>query len=58
MVALLDKDLAPCLEDAPRLGPELPVLELIKGFYASIVEHSDGRQDAAALIARFDRPGE
>jgi 3-hydroxyisobutyrate dehydrogenase-like beta-hydroxyacid dehydrogenase len=36
-IALLGKDLAICLEEAERLGLELPILDLVKGFYAEIV---------------------
>ncbi len=45
-IALLDKDLALCREEAARLGLELPVLDLVKGFYADIVEKGDGQRDA------------
>ncbi len=53
-ISLLDKDLGLCLEEAARLGLELPVLELVKGFYADIVEQGEGQHDAAALIVRLD----
>ena len=54
-VALLDKDLALCIEEAARLELELPILDLVKGFYADIVQMGDGHQDAAALIARLEQ---
>ena len=47
------KDLGMCIDHAQRLGIELPITELIDGFYAQLQNRGKGRLDTAALIERM-----
>ena len=49
------KDLAICLEEAARNGAELPITEIVNGFYGEIQEMGGGRWDTSSLIRRFTR---
>jgi 3-hydroxyisobutyrate dehydrogenase len=44
------KDLAIALAEARRNGVELPVTELVDGYYAEVQAQGGGRQDTSALI--------
>jgi 3-hydroxyisobutyrate dehydrogenase len=61
-VEWMRKDLAMCLEEAERLGVELPVASLVNDFYGDVVEMGGKRWDTSSLIARLrargDRPRE
>ena len=52
-VALLFKDLAICLNEAHTMGIELPVAEMVEGFYGEIIGYGGGSSDAAILINRL-----
>jgi 3-hydroxyisobutyrate dehydrogenase len=50
------KDLAIALEEARKNGLDLPVTELIDGYYAEVQAQGGGRQDTSALIRHlFER---
>jgi len=51
------KDLAIALEEAQRLGADLPVARLVDGFYAEIQAAGGGRWDTSSLIARLSQAG-
>jgi 3-hydroxyisobutyrate dehydrogenase len=44
------KDLAIALEEARERGLELPVTELVDGYYAEVQAQGGARQDTSALI--------
>ena len=52
-VALLYKDLAICLAEAHHKGIDLPVAEMVEGFYGEIIGEGDGGSDASMLIRRL-----
>ena len=47
------KDLRICLEEAKRNGAELPVTEIVAGYYAEISAGGYGRNDTSSLIRRL-----
>jgi len=47
------KDLAICMEEAERNGAQLPVAELVDGFYADVQALGGSRWDTSSLIARL-----
>ncbi|MBB6227737.1 3-hydroxyisobutyrate dehydrogenase [Polymorphobacter multimanifer] len=47
------KDLGLVLAEAARLGVELPVTELVDGYYAEVQAMGGGRDDTSSLIRRF-----
>jgi 3-hydroxyisobutyrate dehydrogenase-like beta-hydroxyacid dehydrogenase len=49
------KDLGIALAEAESNGSQLPVAELVDGFYAEIQEMGGGRWDTSSLLARFTR---
>ena len=49
------KDLGIALNEAKNNGADLPVAELVDGFYAEIQEMGGGRWDTSSLLARFTR---
>ena len=51
------KDLAIALAEAKELGVELPVTELVDGYYAEIQQLGGGRQDTSSLIRRLPQGG-
>jgi 3-hydroxyisobutyrate dehydrogenase len=51
------KDLAIALAEAKELGVELPVTELIDGYYAEVQQMGGGRQDTSSLIRRLPQGG-
>ncbi|WND02477.1 NAD(P)-dependent oxidoreductase [Temperatibacter marinus] len=48
------KDLAIVLEEAKRLGLDLPVTTLVDSFYADVQALGGNRQDTSSLIRRFE----
>ena len=47
------KDLRICLEEAKRNGADLPVTEMVAGYYAEISADGHGRNDTSSLIRRL-----
>lgn len=47
------KDLGICLDEAGRIGAQLPVTAAVDGFYRELQEGGDGRADTSALIKRL-----
>lgn len=56
-VEWMRKDLAICLDEARRLGVELPVTAIVDGFYGEIMAMGGRRWDTSSLIARLRAPG-
>lgn len=52
-VDLMRKDLGLCLNEARRMGIELPATELIDALYADIQQMGGGSWDNSSLIARY-----
>jgi 3-hydroxyisobutyrate dehydrogenase len=50
------KDLAIALDEARRIGADLPVTQLVDGFYAEVQAAGGGRLDTSSLITRLARP--
>jgi 3-hydroxyisobutyrate dehydrogenase-like beta-hydroxyacid dehydrogenase len=49
------KDLGLCMDEAKRNGSELPVSEIIDGFYAEIQSAGGSRYDTSSLVSRLYR---
>ncbi|MCG8412626.1 MAG: NAD(P)-dependent oxidoreductase [Pseudomonadales bacterium] len=49
------KDLGIALAEAQRNGVELPVAEIVDGYYAEVQEMGGGRWDTSSLLTRFTR---
>ncbi len=49
------KDLSICLAEAARNGAQVPVAEIVDGYYAEVQAMGGGRWDTSSLIARLDR---
>ena len=49
------KDLGIALAEAANNGAELPVAELVDGFYKEVQEMGGGRWDTSSLLTRFTR---
>ena len=49
------KDLGIAIAEAKNNGADLPVAELVDGFYTEIQEMGGGRWDTSSLLARFTR---
>ena len=47
------KDLRICLEEAKRNGADLPVTEIVAGYYAELSADGFGRNDTSSLIRRL-----
>jgi 3-hydroxyisobutyrate dehydrogenase-like beta-hydroxyacid dehydrogenase len=47
------KDLRICLEEAKRNGADLPVTEIVAGYYAELSANGFGRNDTSSLIRRL-----
>jgi 3-hydroxyisobutyrate dehydrogenase-like beta-hydroxyacid dehydrogenase len=61
-VEWMRKDLAICLQEAERLGVDLPITKIVNDFYGEVMEMGGRRWDTSSLIARLrargDRPHE
>jgi 3-hydroxyisobutyrate dehydrogenase-like beta-hydroxyacid dehydrogenase len=55
-VEWMRKDLAICIEEAQRLGVDLPITKIVNGFYGEVVEMGGRRWDTSSLIARLRAP--
>ncbi len=49
------KDLAICLAEAARNGAQLPVTEIVDGYYAEVQAMGGNRWDTSSLIARLEK---
>jgi len=49
------KDFAICLNEARRLGVQLPVTALVDQFYAEVQGMGGSRWDTSSLLARLKR---
>lgn len=47
------KDLSLCLEEAQRIGAQLPAAQLVDGFYAELQQQGCGRMDTSSLVKRL-----
>jgi len=50
------KDLGIAMEEAGRIGAELPITAIIDNFYAEVQQMGGGRWDTSSLLRRFTRP--
>jgi len=57
-VEWMRKDLAICLDEARRLGVNLPITEIVNGYYGEVIEMGGRRWDTSSLIARLRAPGD
>ena len=57
-VEWMRKDLAICLEEARRLGVDLPITKIVNDLYGEVVEMGGRRWDTSSLIARLRAPGD
>ena len=57
-VEWMRKDLAICLEEAQRLGVDLPVTAIVNDFYGEVMRMGGRRWDTSSLIARLRAPGD
>jgi 3-hydroxyisobutyrate dehydrogenase len=49
------KDLAICLNEAQNNGSELPVTQMVDGFYEQVQAHGGNRWDTSSLLRRLPR---
>ena len=57
-VEWMRKDLAICLEEAKRLGVDLPITTIVNDFYGEVMQMGGRRWDTSSLIARLRAPGD
>ena len=57
-VEWMRKDLAICLDEAKRLGVDLPITRVVNDFYGEVLEMGGRRWDTSSLIARLRAPGD
>jgi 3-hydroxyisobutyrate dehydrogenase-like beta-hydroxyacid dehydrogenase len=50
------KDLGMILDEAKQQGVELPITQIIDGYYADVQQMGGGRWDTSSLLARFEKP--
>jgi 3-hydroxyisobutyrate dehydrogenase-like beta-hydroxyacid dehydrogenase len=55
-VEWMRKDLAICLDEAQRLGVDLPITSIVNDFYGEVVQMGGRRWDTSSLIARLRAP--
>ena len=48
------KDLGICLEQAEKIGAELPVTRMVDGFYEDVQQMGGGRWDTSSLVMRLN----
>ena len=49
------KDLGICLDEAARIGADLPVTKIVDGFYEEVQEMGGNRWDTSSLLARLEK---
>ena len=49
------KDLGICLDEAARIGADVPVTKIVDGFYEEIQEMGGNRWDTSSLLARLEK---
>jgi len=49
------KDLGLCMDEAKRNGSELPVTEIVDGYYKEVQENGGNRYDTSSLVTRLFR---
>jgi 3-hydroxyisobutyrate dehydrogenase len=49
------KDLGLCMEEAGRNGSDLPVTEIVDGYYKEVQENGGNRFDTSSLVTRLNR---
>lgn len=49
------KDLGLCMDEAQRNGSELPVTEVVDGYYAEVQSNGGNRYDTSSLVTRLHR---
>ena len=57
-VEWMRKDLAICLEEAQRLGVDLPITAIVNDFYGDVMQMGGRRWDTSSLIARLRAPSD
>jgi 3-hydroxyisobutyrate dehydrogenase-like beta-hydroxyacid dehydrogenase len=57
-VEWMRKDLAICLDEAKRLGVDLPITTIVNDFYGEVMEMGGRRWDTSSLIARLRASGD
>ncbi|MFM8993078.1 MAG: NAD(P)-dependent oxidoreductase, partial [Actinomycetota bacterium] len=57
-VEWMRKDLAICLEEAQRLGVDLPITAIVNDFYGEVIQMGGRRWDTSSLIARLRAPSD
>ncbi|MFM8994116.1 MAG: NAD(P)-dependent oxidoreductase, partial [Actinomycetota bacterium] len=57
-VEWMRKDLAICLEEAQRLGVDLPITAIVNDFYGEVMQMGGRRWDTSSLIARLRAPSD
>ncbi|MFM7890918.1 MAG: NAD(P)-dependent oxidoreductase [Actinomycetota bacterium] len=57
-VEWMRKDLAICLEEAQRLGVDLPITAIVNDFYGEVMKMGGRRWDTSSLIARLRAPSD
>jgi 3-hydroxyisobutyrate dehydrogenase-like beta-hydroxyacid dehydrogenase len=55
-VEWMRKDLAICLDEAKRLGVDLPITTIVNDFYGEVLQMGGRRWDTSSLIARLRAP--
>jgi 3-hydroxyisobutyrate dehydrogenase len=53
-VEWMRKDLGICLDEAKRNGAQLPVTQIVDGYYADVIAMGGNRWDTSSLVARLN----
>jgi 3-hydroxyisobutyrate dehydrogenase len=54
-VEWMRKDLGICLDEAKRNGAQLPVTQIVDGYYADVIAMGGNRWDTSSLVARLNK---
>ena len=49
------KDLGMAMEEAERIGAELPITKIVDGFYEEVQQMGGSRWDTSSLLTRYTR---